>query len=176
MFKILLSSIFLFNLLSCSALMEDSSTKNTKSTLKKSSSNLKSIISNARYDLDNIHIYSNTKEYIGTVISTRGIFVEQKFLKDKDRKFIITGSNTGYAGDFIVYLDHPLQKQSQIGENIQVISTASGIRVFGRFKGIEEYLTYDGVQKQLPALEAIVIYNIDDRNYEYPVWVNLLYE
>lgn len=176
MFKLLLTTVLVLNLLSCSALMEESSTKNNKNSLKKSSSNLKSVIANARYDLDNVHLYSNTKEYIGTLISTRGYFVELKFLKEKDRKFIVTGSNTGYAGDFIVYLDHPLQKQSQIGENVQIISTASAIRVFGRFRGTEDYLTYDGAKRVLPALDAIAIFNIDDRDYQNPVWVNLLYE
>ena len=37
-------------------------------------------------------------------------------------------------------------------------------------------MTESGVKKQLPALEAMAIYNIDDRDYLYPVWVNLLYE
>lgn len=174
--RLLLFLFLALNLISCSALMEENSTKKTNNSLRKSSSNLKSAISNARYDLDNIQIYSNIQEYMGTIISTQGIFIEQKFLKDKDKKFVITGSNTGYAGDFIVYLDHPLQKQTRIGENVQVISTASGIRVFGRFKGLEEYLSYDGVKKQLPVLEAIAIFNIDDRDCQNPVWVNLLYE
>jgi len=176
MLKLLGLVILSLNFLSCSALMEESSNKSTNNSLKKSSANLKSVIGNARYDVDNIQIYSNTKEYIGTLISTRGYFVEQKFIKERDRKFIITGSNTGYAGDFIIYLDHPLQKQSHIGETIQIISTASSIRVFGRFKGIEEYLTYDGIKKNLPALDAIAIYSIDDRDFQNPVWVNLLYE
>jgi hypothetical protein len=162
-------------LLSCSAMMEESTNKNSNTSLKKSSSNLKAVISNARYDVDNIHIYSNPSEFIGKIISTRGVYVEQKFLKDKDRKFIISGSNSGQAADYLVTLDHPLPKQSKIGENIQIISTNSGIRVFGKLKGIEDYLTETGLNKQLPVLEAIAIFNIDDREFQNPVWVNLLY-
>lgn len=148
--------------------MEESTNKSSDKSLKETSPNLRAVIKNARYDLENIHIYQNTKEYTGSIISTRGYFVEQKLWKDKDRKFIITGSSTGYAGDFIVYLDHPLQQQTKIGENVQVISTLSNIRVFGKFKGLEEYLTSDGVKKTLPVLEAIAIYNYDDREFKKP--------
>ncbi len=176
MIKFLFSVVLLINFSSCSALMEESTSKSKSNSLKRSSANLKNVISSARYDVDNIQIYSNTKEYMGTIISTQGIFVEQKFLKDKDKKFIISGSNTGYTGNFIVYLDHPLQKQSHIGENVQIVSTATGIRVFGRFKGLEEYLMYDGAKKLLPVLEAVAIFGIDDRDLQNPVWVNLLYE
>lgn len=118
----------------------------------------------------------NPNEYLEKIISTRGIFVEQKFIKEKDLRFVMTGSNNGQPAKFIVFLNHPLQKQSKINENVQVISTASGIRVFGRLKGLEEYLTYGGIKKQLPMLEAIAIFYLEDRDFKYPVWVNLLYE
>lgn len=72
-------------------------------------------------------------------------------------------------------MDHPLTKQTKIGENVQVISTKSGIRVFGRLKGLEDYMTESGVKKQPPSLEEIAIYNIDDRDFLDPVWINLLY-
>ncbi len=172
LFTLALPLIFL----SCSAMMEESTNKSGNNTLKKSSSNLKAVISGARYDVDNIHIYSNTNEFIGKIISTRGYYIEQKFLKDKDRKFVISGSNSGQTADYLVVLDHPLPKQSKIGENIMIISTGSNIRVFGKFIRIEDYLTESGIKKQLPMLEAIAIFNIDDREFQNPVWVNLLYD
>lgn len=174
MFKSVGIVVLSIPLISCSALMEGSTNKSN--TLNKSNSNLREMISSAKYDVDNIHIYTNPNDFIGKVISTRGVFVEQKFFKDKDKKFIISGSNNGHPAEYLVYLDHPLPKQTKIGENIQVISTASGIRVFGRLKGLEDYMTESGVKKQLPVLEALAIYNIDDRNLLNPVWVNLLYE
>ena len=79
MIKFLFSLVLLINFISCSALMEDSTSKSKNNSLKRSSANLKNVISSARYDVDNIQIYSNTKEYMGTIISTQGIFVEQKF-------------------------------------------------------------------------------------------------
>jgi len=164
------------NFISCSGLFEESSRNNTNNSLSKNNSNLKHAISSARYDVDNIDIYTNPINYFGKIISTRGVFVEQKFFKDKEKKFIVSGSNNGHPADFLVYLDHPLPKQTKIGENVQVISTLSGIRVFGKLKGLEDYMTENGVKKQLPALEAIAIYNIDDRDLQIPVWVNLLYE
>jgi len=176
MLRLLIIFILFFSLISCSGLFEEGSNQSTNNSLKKSNSNLKQAIGNARYDVDNINIYTNPSEYIGKIISTRGVFVEQKFFKDKEKKFIVSGSNNGHPADYLVYLDHPLPKQTKIGENIQVISTASGIRVFGRLKGLEDYMTEAGVKKQLPVLEAIVIYNIDDRDLLNPVWVNLLYE
>jgi hypothetical protein len=174
--KILILLVLMFNFYSCSGLFQESSANSTDTSLKKSSSNLKEVISAARYDVDNINIYSNPTEYVGKIISTRGVFLEQKFFRDKDKKFIVSGSNNGHPADFLVYLDHPLPKQAKIGENVQIISTASGIRVFGRLKEIEDYMTESGVKKQLPALEAIAIFNIDDRDLQNPVWVNLLYE
>lgn len=176
MFKILIIPFLSFTLASCSGLFEETSSTKIKSAEKKSSTNLKDVISSARYDVDNIHIYTNPNEFIGKIISTRGIFVEQKFFKDKEKKFIISGSNNGHPAEYLVYLDHPLPKQTKIGENVQVISTASGIRVFGWLKNLEDYMTESGVKKQLPVLEAIAIYNIDDRDLLKPVWVNLLYE
>lgn len=176
MSKLLILLILFFNFISCSGLFEEGSNKSTNNSLKTGRSNLKQTIGNAKYDVDNINIYTNPSEYIGKIISTRGIFLEQKFFKDKEKKFIVSGSNNGHPADYLVYLDHPLPKQNKIGENIQVISTASGIRVFGRLKGLEDYMTEAGVKKQLPVLEAIAIYNIDDRELQNPVWVNLLYK
>ena len=175
-FRFLLLLIASLNFISCTALYEQSSNQSTNNTLKKSNKNLREVISRARYDVDNIHIYTNPNEYLDKIIATRGVYVEQKFLREREKKFIISGSNNGHPADFLVYLDHPLPKQTKIGENVQVISTMSGIRVFGKLKGIEDYLTESGIKKQLPALEAIAIFNIDDREYFYPVWVNLLYE
>lgn len=175
-FKSLLILFVQFTFISCSSLLRDTASKSTDSSIRPSNDNLKEVISKARFDVDNINIYMNPNEYLEKIISTRGIFVEQKFIKEKDLKFVITGSNNGQPAEFIVYLDHPLQKQSKINENVQVISTASGIRVFGRLKGLEEYLTYDGIKKQLPVLEAIAIFYLEDRDFKYPVWVNLLYE
>lgn len=167
---------FSVNFISCSTFIEEGSNTNTGNSLKKRNPNLKQAIRSAKYDVDNINIYTTPNEYIGKIISTRGIFLEQKFFKDKEKKFIVSGSNNGHPADYLVYLDHPLQKQTKIGEDIQVISTASGIRVFGRLKGLEDYMTEAGVKKQLPVLDAIAIYNIDDRELQNPVWVNLLYK
>jgi hypothetical protein len=176
MFKSVGVVVLSISLISCSALMEEDTGKSTNNSLKKSNTNLREMISSAKYDVDNINIYTTPNEYIGKIISTRGIFLEQKFFKDKEKKFIVSGSNNGHPADYLVYLDHPLPKQTKIGENIQVISTASGIRVFGRLKGLEDYMTEAGIKKQLPVLDAIAIYNIDDRELQNPVWVNLLYK
>lgn len=172
---ILVSILFLIQV-SCSCFLDEKSNKSSNSNLKQSSENLKEIINKARYDIDNVNIYLNPKEYLGKIISTKGAFVEQKIMKEKDLKFVVTGSNNGQPAEFIDYLDHPLQKQNLINENVQVISTASAIRIFGRLTSIEEYMTYDGVRKLLPVLDAIAIFYLDDRDFKYPVWVNLLYE
>lgn len=175
-YRISMILFFSVNFISCSAFVEEGSNTSTANSLNKRNPNLKEAIRSAKYDVDNINIYTTPNEYIGKIISTRGIFLEQKFFKDKEKKIIVSGSNNGHPADYLVYLDHPLLKQTKIGENIQVISTASGIRVFGRLKGLEDYMTEAGVKKQLPVLDAIAIYNIDDRELQNPVWVNLLYK
>ena len=111
-------------LLSCSAMIEENSDINSTGSNNRKESNLKQAIHGASYDVDNINIYSELNKYLGKIISTRGVYLEQKFFKDKERKFIVSGSNNGHPADYLVYLDHPLPKQTRIGENVQIISTA----------------------------------------------------
>lgn len=173
---VFINILFIFVFFSCSTLPEYESDKSFNQNQKPKNSKLRYIINNALYNVDNINIYTNPDEYLNKVISTKGIYHEQKWLKDKDKKFIVSGSNNGYKAEFLVYLDHPLPQKKGFAENIYYISPGAEIRVFGWFVRIEDYMYQDGTMKKLPVLEALAIFKLEDREMKFPVWTNTLFQ
>lgn len=166
---------FLF-FVSCNSSFQQDSGNNSVSNQKMRSSKLTHIINTALYNVDNINIYTSPEIYLNKVISTKGVYNEQKWLKDKDKKFIVSGTNNGYKAEFLVYLDHPLPQKKNFSENTVYISPGADIRVFGWYIKTEDYMYLDGTMKKLPVLEALAIFKLEDREMRFPVWTNTLFQ
>lgn len=50
------------------------------------------------------------------------------------------------------------------------------VRVVGTLKRTEPFITWEGYQMMLPAMECIAIYRQDDANLQYPIWVSRAYK
>jgi hypothetical protein len=77
--------------------------------------NLKNIIAIAMFDDHNINIYTNPNDINAKIISARRVFIELKFLKKRRKSSLFTEVTIDNPAEFIVYLDHPLTKQTLMG-------------------------------------------------------------
>ncbi len=73
--------------------------------------------------------------------------------------------------NFFVLLDHPLPKETIIGERTQIISERDEIYVLGRILDRQTVILKSGTHITAPHLEGYAISKDNDRNFAHPAWV-----
>lgn len=76
-----------------------------------------------------------------------------------------------YWNNFILLLDHPLPKESHIGEPIQMVFERDPVYVVGRIMDRKTVLLKTGTEMTVPHLKGFIISKNNDRDFENPVWV-----
>lgn len=174
--------LFFFSILgmllfsSCSALMEDFDKTNTSISSKSYDINkIRKDINSADYDVTNLKVMNKLDEYKGKIVSCIGSANYQPALGEFENLFVLSGSNQGYLVRFIVRLDKELIKQTRIDQNLEIIDKGKIIRIFGIVTGMQPFISDDGIKREIPTMDALIIFNPDDFNYRKPLWTSKRY-
>ncbi len=144
-------------------------------TMSYDSEEIKKIISKANFDVYNRLIYRNPEEWLGKIISIYGLISGRPELPLDSNLFQISGRIGGEAGDyfnFIVEIDHPLPKDQRIDIKIRSVNPGNVYRVFGKVKGLKQFINDYGSTVTLPLIECLLIYHPDDFGFKYPLWIS----
>jgi hypothetical protein len=71
---------------------------------------------------------------------------------------------------FLILLDHPLPRETRIGDRVQTVSVGEVIRLIGRIVDRREIVTRTGVNLTVPVLRGYIISKESDRDLSNPVW------
>ncbi len=144
-------------------------------TMSYNSDEIKKIVSKANFDVYNRLIYRNPDEWICKIISIYGLISGRPELPLETNSFQISGRIGGEAGDyfnFIVDIDHPLPKDQRIDIKIRTVNPGNVYRVFGKVKGLKQFINDYGSTVTLPLIEGLLIYHPDDFGFKYPLWIS----
>jgi hypothetical protein len=72
---------------------------------------------------------------------------------------------------FVLLLDHPLPRESTIGELVQTVSRGDAIYAAGRIIDLRTIVLKSGSDLTIPHLECFIISKENDRQFGRPVWV-----
>jgi len=162
---------------SCSALMEDFNKTNTSlSSTSYDPNKIRKDVISADYDVTNLKVMNNLEEYRGKIVSCMGNANYQPALGEFENLFVLSGTNQGYLVRFIVHLDKPLVRQTRIDQNLEIVDKGKPIRIFGIVTGMQPFISDDGIRREMPTMDALVIYNPDDFNYKRPLWTSKRYD
>jgi len=88
-----------------------------------------------------------------------------------DKVHIQSHGQEEYWNNFILLLDHPLPKESHIGESTQMVFERDPVYVVGRIMDRKSVLLKSGTEMTVPHLKGFIISKANDRDFENPVWV-----
>jgi len=90
----------------------------------------------------------------------------------KENEIQIVGPGEERRYNFFVFrLDHPLPKETRIGDMIQTISGGEAVCVIGRIMDLEDIVLRTQFKVSAPILRGYVISKDNDRDFKNPVWV-----
>jgi len=72
---------------------------------------------------------------------------------------------------FVLLLDHPLPRESTIGDLIQTVSRGDAIYAAGRIIDLRTIMLKTGSDLTIPHLECLVISKENDRQFTRPLWI-----
>lgn len=155
---------------SCFVFDFDEGTGNRSYSNSSSTNRVTNYSKHAIFDISNLLLMRKTDDYVGKVLGLSGGLVEQVYTADKETWVEIRGRTGDRGFDLMIYLDHPLPKQTNIGENIITIGTGSQVRMLAKFRGFEEFTDEYGSKRKLPVGECIAIFQHSDFNLLKPIW------
>lgn len=88
-----------------------------------------------------------------------------------DRLLIATEGREESWNHFLLLLDHPLPRESTVGELIQTVSREDAIYAAGRIIDLRTIVLKSGSDLTIPHLECYIISKENDRQFNRPVWV-----
>lgn len=141
--------------------------------IKFDNSALNQAVQNASFEFANFKLYENEAEWKGKTISVSGTYYPNR-IYSKTKQVLVYVYGTGAFGPVHVaaYLDGPLPNTVTYGQETPALTPGMEIRIFGTIKRTEQFITWEGYQMMLPAVECIAIYRKDDSNMQYPIWVS----
>lgn len=136
------------------------------------------IVKNAYYDFYNARMYENEHAWRNKVIAVYGHYsgpVADALMpveNSPDNWFYLESYYNNHAANVAVRLDHPLPLQMSSGDVFRGIAPGEDVVVFGDLLDLEKFLFDDGTTHLLPVVRCLMIYDNDDRNFQYPRWVS----
>jgi len=88
-----------------------------------------------------------------------------------DKLLIATEGQEESWNHYVLLLDHPLPRESTIGDLIQTVSRGDAIYAAGRIIDLQTIVLKTGSDLTIPHLECLVISKENDRQFTRPVWV-----
>ncbi len=136
------------------------------------------ILKNAYYDFYNAQMYKNESAWRNKIVAIYGHYSGQssnalmQVGASSDNWFYLESYYNNHAANVAVQLDHPLPIQVNAGDAFRGIAPGDDIVVFGTLRDLEKFLFDDGTTRLLPVVRGLMIYDDDDRNFQYPRWVS----
>lgn len=135
------------------------------------------------YNLDYNLLRLNPKEFSNKKIRVFGVIVEE--FKNDFLLFTNPFEDNEY-GFYRIKIDSPLPKQGDYPKPLKYLSRGSEVNVFGYYKGLTtikpEQISPESKRlnphidftrlKNIPTIEAVVIYDRADLRFERPLWVS----
>jgi len=93
-------------------------------------------------------------------------------IREWDDKLLIASQGREESWNhFVLLLDHPLPRESTIGDLIQTVSRGDAIYAAGRISDLRTIVLKTGSDLTIPHLECYIISKENDRQFGRPVWV-----
>lgn len=145
--------------------------------LKYDNTGLGQVVQSASFEFANFKMYENENEWKGKTVSVSGLYYPNR-IYSRTKSVLIHISGTGAFGPVstAVYLDSPLPTIVSYGQETPAMTPGMSVRVVGTLKRTEPFITWEGYQMMLPAMDGIAIYRQDDANLQYPIWVSRAYK
>lgn len=137
----------------------------------------------ALYNVDYNSLKLNPDVFLEKRIRVFGVIVEEFH-----REFLLFTNpfEDNEYGFYIIKIDSPLPKQGEYPKPLKFISRGSEVNVFGIYKGLmtinSEQITAESKRlnphidftrlKNVPTIEAVIIYDRSDIRFERPLWVS----
>jgi hypothetical protein len=136
------------------------------------------VVKNAYYDFYNAQMYKNEKTWRKKVVAIYGHYsggAADALMPVENSSgdwFYLESYYNNHAANVAVLLDHPLPLQMNSGDAFRGIAPGEDVVVFGDLLDLEKFLFDDGTTHLLPVVRCLMIYDNDDRNFQYPRWVS----
>jgi len=88
-----------------------------------------------------------------------------------DKLLMATEGQEESWNHFVLLLDHPLPRESTIGDLVQTVSRDDAIYAAGRIIDLRTIVLKTGSDLTIPHLECYLISKENDRQFARPVWV-----
>ncbi|MFC1682821.1 hypothetical protein ACFL0G_01255 [Candidatus Zixiibacteriota bacterium] len=79
--------------------------------------------------------------------------------------------NFNLFDNFLFLIDHPLPRETRIGEIIQTVKVWDDIFVAGKVTGLETIVTASGQNLTMPIVQGYILSKDNDAGFSNPVWV-----
>jgi len=144
---------------------------------------LQNFTQNSLYNIDYNSLRLNPETFADKQIRVFGVIVEEL---ESDFLLFTNPFEDNEYGFYRIKIDSPLPKQGDYPKPLKYISRGSEINVFGIYKGLTS-INPDKIPveskrlnpridftrlKNIPTIEAVVIYDRADSRFEHPLWVS----
>jgi hypothetical protein len=144
---------------------------------------LQNFTQNSLYNIDYNSLSLNPETFADKQIRVFGVIVEEL---ESDFLLFTNPFEDNEYGFYRIKIDSPLPKQGDYPKPLKYISRGSEINVFGIYKGLTS-INPDKIPvesrrlnpridftrlKNIPTIEAVVIYDRADSRFEHPLWVS----
>lgn len=148
--------------------------------LKKS---INQFVQNSLFNIEYQSLKLNPEVFKGEKIRVYGVIIDEF----KDEFLLLTNPfEDNEFGFYRIKIDNPLPKQGDVPKPLKYIVRGSNINVFGYYIGLTDidvqkisensrqlnpHINYSKL-KQIPSIEAVIIFDRDDIRFERPLWLS----
>lgn len=141
-------------------------------------------VHNSLFNIEYQSLKLNPEVFKGEKIRVYGVIIDEF----KDEFLLLTNPfEDNEFGFYRIKIDNPLPKQGDMPKPFKYVVRGNNINVFGYYLGLTDFdlqkisentrqlnphINYSQL-KQIPTIEAIIIYDRDDIRFERPLWLSL---